>query len=170
MPTMEQSGTTSDEAADRPDHAAGRDFLVGLIIFAISLYTLIESVLMPYYGDSGALSSPGLTPGLVSLFLLALSAALMLRSRNFRFVFHGIGTTPEARRVLTVFAIIFVYIAVMPWTGYVMATFLMLLAFQLIFAKLRTISFILIWGIGLSAALTAALYYLFGEIFLIPLP
>ena len=125
---------------------------------------------MPLYGDAGALSSPGLTPGLVSLFLLVLSAALMLRSRRFRAAFGGISIDVETKRVLTVFLIIFIYVAAMPWVGYVPATFLMLLAFQVIFARQHTLAFIVIWGVGLSAFLTAALYYLFGEIFLIPLP
>ena len=57
------------------------------MIFAVSLYVLITSIRMPYYGDAGALSSPGLTPGLIALFMLALSAALMLRSRRFRLPF-----------------------------------------------------------------------------------
>jgi hypothetical protein len=164
-----EKATPPEASADQAAQA-GRDFLVGLIIFAISLYTLIESVRMPFYGDAGALSSPGLTPGLVSLFLLVLSAALMLRSRHFRTTLGGFSIDVETKRVLTVFLIIFVYIAAMPWIGYVPATFLMLLAFQTIFAKQRTLAFLLIWGIGLSAVLTAALYYLFGQIFLIPLP
>jgi putative tricarboxylic transport membrane protein len=149
---------------------AGADFVAGLIIFAISLYTLITSIRMPYYGDAGALSSPGLTPGLISLFMLVLSAVLMLRSRPLRLPFTFTAPALETRRVLIVFGIVFLYVALMPWIGYAVATFLMLFAFQTIFVARRDLKFLLIWGIGLSAALTGALYYVFGQIFLIPLP
>ena len=42
--------------------------------------------------------------------------------------------------------------------------------FQIAFAQQRTLKSILIWGFGLSAVLTVVLYYLFGEVFFIPLP
>jgi hypothetical protein len=58
----------------------------------------------------------------------------------------------------------------MPWIGYPVATFLLLFAFQTIFVARRDLKFLLIWAGGLSLVLTAALYYVFGQIFLIPLP
>ena len=149
------------------------DFFAGLVIFLIALYTLIESVRMPFYreGIEGFLSSPGFTPGLVSIGLLGLSGALMLRSRTFKLDLAGARLEVETIRVLTVFGIIFVYVLTMPWIGYVAATFLMMLGFQLIFAKRRREPFfIAVWGIGLSAVLTGILYALFGKFFLIPLP
>jgi hypothetical protein len=157
-------------AQDASLRKAGADFVVGLVIFVISLYALIASIRMPYFGDAGALSSPGLTPGLIALFMLVLSAVLMLRSRRFRLPFTL--TTPgiETRRVLTVFGLVFLYVLLMPWIGYAVATFLMLFAFQTIFTARRDLRFLLIWAGGLSLALTAALYYVFGHIFLIPLP
>jgi Tripartite tricarboxylate transporter TctB family len=158
------------EAVEAGLRKAGSDFLAGLVIFVISLYALIASIRMPFFGDAGALSSPGLTPGLVSLLMLALSAALMLRSRPFRLPFVLALPGIEARRVLTVFGIVAVYVAAMPRIGYVPATFVMLLAFQTIFAARRDLRFLLLWGVGLSAGLTAALYWLFGHTFMIPLP
>jgi hypothetical protein len=157
-------------ASDAPLRKAGADFVAGLVIFVVSLYALIASIRMPYYGDAGALSSPGLTPGLISLFMLVLSAALMLRSRRFRLPFTWTAPSVEARRVLTVFGLVFLYVLLMPWIGYAIATFLMLFAFQTIFVARRDLKFLLIWGGGLSLFLTAALYYVFGQIFLIPLP
>jgi hypothetical protein len=58
----------------------------------------------------------------------------------------------------------------MPLIGYAAATFLLLLAFQTVFVRKRDLRLLLIWGGGLSAVLTAALWYVFSEIFLIPLP
>lgn len=163
----------SEPATAAPDGAlrkAGADFVAGLVIFVASLYVLIASVRMPYYGDAGALSSPGLTPGLIALFMLVLSAALMLRSRRFRLPFSLSAPSIEARRVLMVFGLVFLYVLLMPWIGYAIATFLMLFAFQTIFMARHDLKFLLIRAGGLSAALTAALYYVFGQIFLIPLP
>jgi putative tricarboxylic transport membrane protein len=157
-------------AQDASLRKAGADFVVGLVIFVISLYALIASIRMPYFGDAGALSSPGLTPGLIALFMLVLSAVLMLRSRRFRLPFTLTTPSIETRRVLTVFGLVFLYVLLMPWIGYAVATFLMLFAFQTIFTARRDLRFLLIWAGGLSLALTAALYYVFGHIFLIPLP
>jgi hypothetical protein len=157
-------------APDARLRKAGADFVAGLIIFVVSLYALIASIRMPYFGDAGALSSPGLTPGLVALFMLVLSAVLMLRSRRFRLPFTLTAPSVEARRVLTVFGLVFLYVLLMPWIGYALATFLMLFAFQAIFVARRDLRFLLIWAGGLSLALTAALTYVFGHIFLIPLP
>jgi hypothetical protein len=164
----------TDQPAELPRESvlrkAGADFVAGLAIFVVSLYTLITSLRMPYYGDAGALSSPGLTPGLISLFMLALSAALMLRSRPFRLPLTLALPSLEARRVLSVFGLVFLYVLLMPWIGYAVATFLMLFAFQTIFTARRNLRFLLIWAGGLSLILTAALYYEFGQIFMIPLP
>jgi hypothetical protein len=164
---MSDPETTAQDASLRK---AGADFVVGLVIFVISLYALIASIRMPYFGDAGALSSPGLTPGLIALFMLVLSTALMLRSRRFRLPFTLTAPNIETRRVLTVFGLVFLYVLLMPWLGYAVATFLMLFAFQTIFTARRDLRFLLIWAGGLSLALTAALYYVFGHIFLIPLP
>jgi len=165
---------SDEQAAALPERSAGGgDLVAGAVIFLIALYVLIESIRMPFYreGLEGFLSSPGFTPGLIAVGLLALSAALMLRSRHVRLSFGVRTLEVETIRVLTVFGIIFAYILVMPWIGYVAATFLMMLAFQLIFAKRRREPFfIVVWGIGLSAVITAALYALFGLFFLIPLP
>jgi hypothetical protein len=102
--------------------------------------------------------------------MLALSAVLMLRSRRFRLPVALAAPSVEARRVLSVFGLVFVYVLAMPWIGYAAATFLMLFAFQTIFTARRDIKFLIVWAGGLSAVLTAALWYVFGQIFLIPLP
>jgi len=149
---------------------AGADFLAGLVIFLISLYVLIVSYRMPFYGDSGALGSPGLTPGLIALFMMVLSAVLMWRSRAFRVPDLLKMPDERARRILIVLGLVVAYAVAMPIIGYAPATFLLLAAFQIVFVRRRDLRFILIWGVGLSAVLTAILWYVFAEIFLIPLP
>ena len=159
-----------DEVETDATRRGANDFIAGLVIFLMSLGTLISSIGMPYYGDSGFVGSPGLTPGLISVMLMLLSAVLVMRSRQYAFKFGRFEMTVESWRVLTTFAIVLVYVAAMPYLHYVPATFCMLVAFQLIFARKRNLKYLLVWGIGLSAVLTAALWYLFAEIFFVPLP
>ena len=163
------SDTASGEER-RICYEAGRDLLAGLVIFAVSLYVLITAVRMPFFSDSSWMGSPGLTPGLVAAFLMLLSSGLIYRSRSFTIDVARWWPGVEGWRAATVFGLIFAYAVAVPWIGYAPATFLMLAAFQAIFTKRRGPLAILIWVFGLSAALTAALWYLFAEIFMIPLP
>lgn len=164
---------SGDEAELARRRSAGSDLIAGVTILLISLYVLITSVAMPYYGDAGLVSSPGFTPGLIALFMIALSLALIVRSRRFawpNFFWARSERTAESRRVLSCLGIIVVYAVLMPKIGYPAATFIMLAAFQLAFSSKFSLRYVLIWAIGFSAVLTAALWYLFAKIFLIPLP
>lgn len=167
--SRETAGTDRYESGEVKRHSAS-DFFAGAVIFLISAYALYESVNMPYLGDSGVWGSPGLTPGLISCVLLVMSAALMFRSRGFSL--QGISLTryTEIGRGGITFVLIVLYIAVLPWVSYAAATFVMLFVFQILFTPRRNWRFVIVWALGLSAVLTAALYYLFAEIFLIPLP
>ena len=146
------------------------DFVAGLVIFLIALYTGYESIRMPFYGDSGVWGSPGLTPGLISGVLLLLSGLLMFRARRFARHHVGISISPVMMRGFGTFALIIAYVAAIPYAGYVPATFVMLFVFQLVYAKSRNLSFLIIWALGLSVVLTGVLYYVFAELFLIPMP
>lgn len=146
------------------------DFFAGLFLFLLGAYALYESINMPFYGDSGLLGSPGLTPGIIATTLLLLSAMLMFRARGFSMQGIRLSFDTEIRRGLLTLGVIVIYVAAMPYVGYAPATFVMLMVFQLIFAPIRSWRYLLIWGVGLSALLTIALYYLFAEFFLIPLP
>ena len=157
------------------DHYSSRekaapDFFAGVVLALISLYVLVTSVRMPHYSGSGWLGSPGLTPGLLSALLLLLSVALMVRARRFRLSFGGFSPRIESLRAAGCFVMIFVYIAITPWVGYVPATFLLLFAFQTAFARKLSVRYVIIWSLGLSALLTTALWYVFGQIFFVPLP
>ena len=152
-----------------PEKAAP-DFFAGAGLAVLSLYVLVSSYRMPHFSGSGWLGSPGLTPGLVALVLLVLSVALMVRARDFRLKVGPWSPRIESIRAASCFAMIFVYILVTPWIGYVPATFILLFAFQTAFARKLSLTYVLVWSIGLSAILTATLWYVFGEIFYVPLP
>lgn len=73
--------------------------------------------------------------------------------------------------MLGAFVLIIGYIGSLYWLHYAVATFIMMFVFQVAFAtRTRDLRYIAFWGIGYSAAITAALYYVFGEVFYIPLP
>jgi hypothetical protein len=170
---VENGRETSETDPDNPGKIrrdSASDFFAGAVIFLIGAYALYESVNMPFFGDSGVWGSPGLTPGLIASVLLLLSAMLMFRSRGFALRALSVSGFTEIRRGGMTLALIVVYIAVMPWIGYATATFIMLFVFQVLFTSRRDWRFVIVWALGLSAVLTAALYYLFAEIFLIPLP
>lgn len=157
------------ERYESPEKAAP-DFFAGVVVFVVSLYVLFESYHMPHFAGSGWLGSPGLTPGLIAIALLVLSVALMLRARRFRVRLGPMTPEIESVRAAVCFGMIFAYIAITPWIGYVPATFLLLFAFQTAFARKLSVQYVLVWSIGLSALLTTVLWYVFGEIFFVPLP
>lgn len=148
------------------------DFFAGLAVLCVALYAFIEAYNMPSFGDpdEAAYNTPGMTPMVVSGALVIMAVALIIRSRHvsFSWTFNAIGS--ETIRVLITFGIILGFIIIMPLVGYAPATFLLLFSFQMVFARKRTIKFILIWGVGLSGLLTAILFHVFGNIFMIPLP
>lgn len=148
------------------------DFVSGLILFLVSAYALYESVYMPHFaeGFEGYLSSPGLTPGLLSVGLLIMSTVLMWRGRRFTLGFNIARPNMESWRMMLALFIVIGYVILLKAVGYVIATFLMMATFQTVFSRRRSPKYILIWCIGLSAVLTAVLYYIFAEIFLIPMP
>lgn len=168
---QEDGRTTPEKESfyESPEKAAP-DFLTGVFLALLSLYVLVSSYRMPHFSGSGWLGSPDLTPGLVALILLILSVALMVRARDFRLKLGPWSPRIETMRAASCFAMIFVYILVTPWIGYVPATFLLLFAFQTAFARKLSVTYVLVWSIGLSAVLTATLWYVFGEIFFVPLP
>jgi hypothetical protein len=170
MDQRERRTTPLKESFYESPEKAAPDFLAGAGLALLSLYVLVSSYRMPHFSGSGWLGSPGLTPGLVALVLLILSIALMVRARDFRLKVGPFSPKIETIRAASCFAMIFVYILVTPWIGYVPATFLLLFAFQTAFARKLSVTYVLVWSIGLSAVLTATLWYVFGEIFFVPLP
>lgn len=147
------------------------DLFAGLVVFLIALYVLIEAIGMPQFGRRRPeLSAPGLTPMLLAIGLMILSALLCLRSWRATLSLPRLRFTMESLRVGIVVAILVAYIVLLPAIGYVAATFLMLLSFQSAFAPKWTLRYLLVWCLGLSIMLTGTLWYVFARVFLIPIP
>jgi hypothetical protein len=148
----------------------GQDLLAGLVLAGIGLWVLVASLRMPFYSGSGWVGSPGLTPGVVGAVLIVLALVLASRGLRHSVAFGSWRPGVAGWRAAGVVAIVTGYVAVIPWIGYVPATFLMLVVFQSAFARAWSLRFLLLWVLGLSAGLTGALWWLFAKIFLIPMP
>jgi len=61
------------------ESAAG-DFIIGLVLLALSIFITFESMRMPQKGRWGFFMSPGFLPLILGLILLGLSISLIIRS------------------------------------------------------------------------------------------
>lgn len=161
---------------ESPDYAAlrrGKEKLAGIIVLALSGAAFIGALRLPTIGQDAdrILGAPGLTPGLLSLVLMLLSIILIARNWHTPISLGGMEFSATEKRMLGAFVLIIGYIGSLYWLHYAVATFIMMFVFQVAFAtRTRDLRYIAFWGIGYSAAITAALYYVFGEVFYIPLP
>lgn len=150
-----------------------REKLAGYVVLGVSVAAFVSSLLMDRIGTGidRFLGAPGLTPGFLSVVLIALSLMLILRNRDVSLPALPRGLSQAQWRMMGVFGLIFGYILSLYWLPYLVSTFLMMMIFQFGFAsRKRSPGYILIWCVGYSAAISGALYYVFGEIFFIPLP
>lgn len=167
------SSILTDQEKELARLARCRDKISGILILGVSTATLIGSFLMPTVGEGSSriLGAPGLTPAIISAVLICLSAVLIIRSLDapMSLGFTGLGQTEK--RMASAFALIVGYIASLYFLPYVVSTFIMMALFQLVFAsRKRTLGYILFWCLAYSAVISGSLYYVFGEVFYIPLP
>ncbi len=150
-----------------------REKLAGYVVLSVAVAALVSSLMMDRLGTGidRYLGAPGLTPGLLSAVLIVLALMLIIRNRDVSLAGMPAALNETQWRMLGVFGLIFGYILSLYWLPYLVSTFLMLLIFQYGFAsRARSLGYVLIWCLGYSAAISGALYYVFGEIFYIPLP
>lgn len=150
-----------------------RDKLAGVVVLILSVATFISSLLMERMGTGidRFLGAPGLTPGFLSLVLIILSLMLVVRTWGVALPWPTRGPSVDQWRMLGVLALIFIYILSLYWLPYVVSTFVMLLVFQFCYSsRPRNMRYVLLWCLVYSAVIAGALYYVFGEIFYIPLP
>lgn len=136
---------------------------VALAFLAGSALYLVQAARLPL----GSVEQPGagLFPILVGAFLLAVSAAHLLRDLR-----RSSGTRPlppagTGRRVMGVVAALGAFCLLLPWLGYAVAALGLLLAILPLFGLAR-------WGMTAAVALvaTVASYYLFAVVLGVPLP
>nr|WP_306268673.1 tripartite tricarboxylate transporter TctB family protein [Pararhizobium sp. IMCC3301] len=172
MPSRSKQPVSETKSAVS-DHARSRDKVAGVVVLVASTATLIASYLMPLVGEGldKFLAAPGLTPALLSIFLILLSLVLIARNWSAPLTL-GVGAIGETqKRMMIAFAIIVFYIASLYVLPYLVSTFFMMFAFQFVFAsRERSVMYVILWCGVYSAAISGALYYVFGEVFYIPLP
>jgi putative tricarboxylic transport membrane protein len=157
------------------------DFITALVLMCLGLGTLVLSLQMPRFTDSGAspYSAPGLVPGMIGVAIAVLGGILCLRSTA---ALRAGAQTEEGAsergwiRALGALALCGVYaIGLVGRVPFWLATFLFVLAFILGFEfsdpEMRTqVGRRIVVGIVIATAVSAVVSYVFQEIFLVRLP
>jgi putative tricarboxylic transport membrane protein len=148
----------------------GRDGIAGLVLLAISLVLLVQSFQLPSLAIVPV--GPGFYPAIVLSFMAAASALLVLQDLMKRApVVAGAGEVPRRnyRLVVIAFAIVGVYVVLLPLLGFRVATVLFVGALQAALGRPQTARQ---WAVLAAIALgTAAVsYFIFERYLLVLLP
>ncbi|MEA2899301.1 MAG: putative tricarboxylic transport rane protein [Bradyrhizobium sp.] len=149
----------------------GRDGIAGLILLAISLVLLVQSIQLPSLPivPVGA----GFYPAIVLSFMAAASALLVVQDvmKHRAPAEAGVSDAPRRnyRLVVIAFAIVGAYVALLPLLGFRVATVLFVGAMQAALGRPRTARQ---WAVLAAIALgTAAVsYFIFERYLLVLLP
>jgi hypothetical protein len=148
----------------------GRDGIAGLVLLAISLVLLVKSFQLPSLPIVPV--GPGFYPAIVLSFMAAASALLVLQDLTKRApVVAGTDDAPRRnyRLVVIAFAIVGLYVVLLPLLGFRLATVLFVGALQAALGRPQTARQ---WGVLAAIALgTAAVsYFVFERYLLVLLP
>lgn len=140
------------------------NFVAAAIGFLFGIFVLIEALLLPK-GTNGV-PGPGLFPGVVSAILILSSITLFVRSLRMK-PEENVEIHPfsdDSKRVYLVMAILVVYLAVMPYVGFCVTTFVLMFALVKWFSARKVVPCLLI-----AAVVTAAIYLIFSKVLNVPL-
>jgi hypothetical protein len=148
----------------------GRDGIAGLVLLATSLVLLVKSFQLPSLPIVPV--GPGFYPSIVLSFMAAASALLVLQDlMNRAPIVADAGEAPRRnyRLVMIAFAIVGVYVVLLPLLGFRIATALFVGALQAALGQPRTARQ---WAVLAAIALgTAAVsYFVFERYLLVLLP
>jgi putative tricarboxylic transport membrane protein len=155
------------------------DFVTSLVLMLLGVTTLVESLRMPRFTDIGEspYSAPGLVPGILGVAVALLG--LILCSRSVAALRAGAESEPGEGgwlRALAAFSLCGIYaIVLVSRVPFWLATFLFIVTFILGFEfadpemRERPIRRIAV-GVAIAAVATAAVSYVFQEIFYVRLP
>jgi hypothetical protein len=147
------------------------DFYFSIALLIFSSLMLIEALRMPDMGDT--YSNPNLLPTVIASAIIVLSGFTAIGSlRSFQEYWRGRDKTAGSwlrsinKPLVTVIAMLLLYVLVfLRFLPYPVATFVFLLALMWLFKGGA------LWKICLiSAIASGTITYLFGSVFLIPLP
>ena len=148
----------------------GRDGIAGLVLLAISLVLLVQSFQLPSLPIVPV--GPGFYPAIVLSFMAAASALLVAQDLMKRApVVDGASDAPrrDYRLVVIAFAIVGIYVALLPLLGFRVATVLFVGALQAALGRPQTArQWIVLAAIALGTA--AVSYFVFERYLLVLLP
>lgn len=164
-------------------HMVKADFITGLVLIALGIATVVESLRMPRFEDLdiNPYTVPGLVPGVLGLVILVLGAALFARAARAGGWRLGIATSrwrpdPGTRNLALAAALCLGYAAILVGRlPFWLATFLFVFGFVALFewrpdrtgaARLRALAF----ACGYAALVAAAVTLVFQRVFLVRLP
>jgi len=165
--------TQNTTHAEKPSpDKSGFDFYSSILLLILGAYILFEAVSMPSFGQSGEwwkYNTPGLTPMSLSIALIILSGFQSWKNRRYR---KNITTSlsPEARRVFLIFGFLFGYVLTVYIFGFLAPTFLIVALFYIAFAETQPLVKRISIGLLCATVVLCTLWYVFGVIFLVPLP
>jgi putative tricarboxylic transport membrane protein len=138
-------------------------FIISILLVAISLFILIESLTLTYYSDYGP--GPGFLPIWISGILLILSAIYMFQSfRKEKITFTDILPKGEGLRNLIVcIGSLLVFLFVLPFLGFLLSSILFL---WVLFKQ----GYSWIASLGLSLLVTIIIFGIFSILLDVPLP
>jgi len=151
------------------------DFIMGLILMALSFFIVIESLKIPRFEKDwgGFYAAPGFVPLILGITLFVMSLALFVRSvkkQGYRIIpgretlSYFVRSRPFHRWCLAmIYAFGFFFL--LGHIYFYLAAFLVLFAYMATFGEQkRSISLVI------SLAAAATIYLVFTKIFLVPLP
>jgi putative tricarboxylic transport membrane protein len=161
------------------------DFVTGLVLIALGIATVVESLRMPRFEDLNIepYTVPGLVPGALGAVILLLGAVLFLRAARaggWRLGAGGATRTwsadPGSRRLALSMALCLGYAGLLVGRlPFWLATFTFVLAFVVLFEwplatasgeRVRRLLIALVYALAVAAAVTLV----FQEVFLVRLP
>ena len=147
------------------------DFLIGIVLGAFSMFIIIDSLMMPAYGEA-IYARPGIVPLIVGTALLVLSIMLIvktLKKNKFSLLWGKLielAKFTDAHRFMVLTIATMVYIALLDMTN---IHFIILTAVFLwvvfVYFKVR-----LLTSTILSIVTAAAIYGFFTHVFTVPMP
>jgi hypothetical protein len=164
---------------------ARADFVTGVVLLALGIGVLVESLRMPTFAHLGVnpYTVPGIVPGMLGVVIALLGGILLVRAARqggWRLDVGGVARdavrSPAVHRTLITLLLTLAYAGVLVGrVRFWLATFLFVLAFTVVFEWRgdRTAGGHA-WALGtalvLAAAVAAVVTYVFQSVFLVRLP
>ncbi len=172
------------ERSPAPSGLTKADFITGIVLIALGLATVVESLRMPRFEERNIepYTAPGVVPGILGTIILLLGTVLFLRAARaggWRLTEGGAAAwwqDPGARRLLLALVLTLTYAGgLVSRLPFWLATFVFVTLFVALFEwplarsrldRIRRLIFAPLYGAAVSAAVT----FVFQEIFLVRLP